>query len=182
MTATADIPPTKPDQPIVEVQNLKMYFPVTQGIMFQRVVGQVKAVDDVSFDIARGETMGLVGESGCGKTTTGRCILQLTRPTSGRIMFNGQDITRMDQRSLVDIRKQIQVIFQDPYSSLNPRMTIGHIIGEGPRVHGITKSKAETQERVEELLALAGLPTNLQGLAACDYTGTWGTFIRVPVI
>ena len=171
MTAMAEKPSTSSDQPIVEVQNLKMHFPVTQGIMIQRVVGLVKAVDDVSFSIARGETMGLVGESGCGKTTTGRCILQLTRPTSGRILFNGQDITRLDQRNLVNVRKQIQVIFQDPYSSLNPRMTIGQIIGEGPQVHGITKSRAETQDRVEELLALAGLPTNLHSRYPHELSG-----------
>jgi oligopeptide/dipeptide ABC transporter ATP-binding protein len=148
-------------QPLIDVRHLKMYFPVSRGILVQRVIGVVKAVDDVSFSIRPGETMGLVGESGCGKTTTGRCILQLTRATSGQILFEGQDITRMDQNELVSVRRKIQVIFQDPYSSLNPRMTIGHIIGEGPQVHKITQSRAENQERVKELLALAGLPTNL---------------------
>jgi oligopeptide transport system ATP-binding protein len=147
--------------PLVEVQNLKMYFPVTQGILFQRVVGQVKAVDDVTFTINRGETLGLVGESGCGKTTTGRCILQLTKPTAGQIIFEGRDITQLDNNALRDVRKRIQVIFQDPYSSLNPRMTIGQIIGEGPMVHKITKDKAANLARVKELLSLAGLPTNV---------------------
>ena len=158
-------------KPLVEVHHLKMYFPVTQGIMFQRVVGQVKAVDDVSFTIHQGETLGLVGESGCGKTTTGRCILQLTRPTSGEILFKGQDITRVDSVGMREVRKQIQVIFQDPYSSLNPRMTVGQIIGEGPYVHGITKSRAETLERAKELLALAGLPTNLHSRYPHELSG-----------
>jgi oligopeptide transport system ATP-binding protein len=158
-------------QALVEVRNLKMYFPVTQGILFQRVIGQVKAVDDVTFSIRKGETLGLVGESGCGKTTTGRCILQLTRPTSGQIIFDGDDITRFDQVGLRDVRKQIQVIFQDPYSSLNPRMTIGQIIGEGPTVHQITKSRAETQDRVMELLALAGLPANLHSRYPHELSG-----------
>ena len=158
-------------KPLVEVRNLKMYFPVTQGILFQRVIGQVKAVDDVTFSIRQGETMGLVGESGCGKTTTGRCILQLTRPTSGQILFDGEDITRLDQSGLREVRRKIQVIFQDPYSSLNPRMTIGQIIGEGPAVHQITKSRSETADRVKELLALAGLPTNLHSRYPHELSG-----------
>jgi oligopeptide/dipeptide ABC transporter ATP-binding protein len=167
--------PVQTDPPggnaLIEVRHLKMYFPVTQGVLIQRVVGLVKAVDDVTFTIRQGETLGLVGESGCGKTTTGRCILQLTRPTSGQIHFKGQDITRLDSRGLREVRRQIQVIFQDPYSSLNPRMTIGQIIGEGPRVHGITKSRAETTERVAELLALAGLPTNLHSRYPHELSG-----------
>jgi oligopeptide transport system ATP-binding protein len=146
---------------LLQIYNLKMYFPVTQGIVIQRVVGVVKAVDDISFTIRKGETLGLVGESGCGKTTTGRCILHLTRPTSGRILFKGEDIGAMSPVQMREMRKKIQVIFQDPYSSLNPRMTIGNIVGEGPRVHGITRSAKETSERVNELLNLSGLPTNL---------------------
>ena len=155
-------PPAVPDSDtLLDVKNLKMYFPVTEGILFQKMVGEVKAVDDISFKMRRGETLGLVGESGCGKTTTGRCILQLTKPTSGRIIFEGDDITRFSQDQMVEVRKKIQVIFQDPYSSLNPRMSIGQIIGEGPMVHKITKPGAETLDRVKELLSLAGLPTNV---------------------
>lgn len=146
---------------LLEVKNLKMYFPVTQGIIFQKLVGEVKAVDDISFFMRKGETLGLVGESGCGKTTTGRCILQLTRPTSGRIIFEGDDITKYGADKLRQVRKKIQVIFQDPYSSLNPRMTIGNIIGEGPSVHKITENPSATMDRVNELLTLAGLPTNI---------------------
>ena len=149
------------EEVILEVKNLKMYFPVTQGIIFQRVAGLIKAVDDISFSVRRGETMGLVGESGCGKTTTGRCILQLTRPTSGTINFEGANLMELDPGDLRDMRKKLQVIFQDPYSSLNPRMSIGEIIGEGPRVHKITPGRAITEKRVKELLSLVGLSTNL---------------------
>ena len=161
----------KDDNVLIDVRNLKMHFPVTQGIMFQRVVGLVKAVDDVSFRVYKGETLGLVGESGCGKTTTGRCILQLTRPTSGEIRFEGQDITQLDEKKLRDVRRKIQVIFQDPYSSLNPRMTIGQIIGEGPSVHKITTTRTENQDRVTDLLALAGLPTNLHSRYPHELSG-----------
>jgi len=156
---------------LLRVENLKMYFPVTQGIVFQKVVGEVKAVDNISFFINQGETLGMVGESGCGKTTTGRCILQLTRPTSGQIIFEGEDITRFNEEQMRDVRKKIQVIFQDPYSSLNPRMTVGDIIGEGPMVHGITKSKTENLDRVKELLSLAGLPTNLHSRYPHELSG-----------
>ncbi len=158
-------------QPLLEVKNLRMYFPVTQGIVLQRRVGEVKAVDDISFSINQGETLGLVGESGCGKTTTGRCILQLTRPTAGQILFDGEDITSYKGEQLREVRKKIQVIFQDPYSSLNPRMTIGQIIGEGPHVHKITTSKQETESRVKELLALTGLPTNLHSRYPHELSG-----------
>ncbi len=146
---------------ILQVNDLKMYFPVTQGIAFQRVVGQVKAVDGITFSVQNGETLGLVGESGCGKTTTGRCILQLTRATAGEILYNGRDLNKASAAEIREVRKQIQVIFQDPYSSLNPRMTIGEIIAEGPRVHGITAAGAATEKRVKELLSLAGLPVIL---------------------
>jgi oligopeptide transport system ATP-binding protein len=135
------------------------------------VVGEVKAVDDISFTIRRGETLGLVGESGCGKTTTGRCILQLNHPTSGSIVFEGQDITRYDQERMREVRRKIQVIFQDPYSSLNPRMSIGQIIGEGPSVHKITTSPAATESRVKDLLTLAGLSTNLYGRYPHELSG-----------
>jgi oligopeptide transport system ATP-binding protein len=142
---------------IVEVRGLKKYFPVLSGLFTQRVVGWIKAVDDVSFFIRRGETLGLVGESGCGKTTTGRCILQLDRATEGEILFEGQELTRLGDAELRPLRRQMQVVFQDPYSSLNPRMTIGQIVGEPIWVHGLLRDRGECQDRVEELLALVGL-------------------------
>ena len=142
---------------LVEVQNLKMYFPVTAGIFFQRAVADIKAVDDVSFFVRKGETLGLVGESGCGKTTTGRCVLQLYKPTAGKIMFHGVDLCTLNNRNMRPMRRQMQIIFQDPYSSLNPRMTAGAIIGEPLVVHGLAKSKLEYKERVGELLDIVGL-------------------------
>ena len=142
---------------LLEVKNLKMHFPVTSGMLFQRTVAHVKAVDDVSFSVRRGETLGLVGESGCGKTTTGRCILQLYKPTSGEVVFEGRDLTRLGTKQMRAMRREMQVIFQDPYSSLNPRMTAGNIIGEPLIVHGLVNGKAEYRERVAELLVNVGL-------------------------
>jgi oligopeptide/dipeptide ABC transporter ATP-binding protein len=143
---------------LVSVRGLKKYFPVTEGALVQRVVAQVKAVDGVSFDIRRGETLGLVGESGCGKTTTGRCILQLERPTEGEILFDGISLTKLDRKSMGTLRQRIQVIFQDPYSSLNPRMTVGEIIAEPIHVHNIEPDKQAQRRRVRELLSICGLP------------------------
>ncbi len=156
---------------LVEVRDLRMHFPVHSGIVLRQVVGWVKAVDGIDFSIQRGETLGLVGESGCGKTTTGRCILQLTRPTSGDILYEGQSLKAMSPKELRGLRRKIQVIFQDPYSSLNPRMTVGQIVGEAPSVHGLTHSHAETQARVKELLALAGLNSNLQSRYPHELSG-----------
>lgn len=146
---------------ILEVRHLKKYFPITSGIFFQHVIGLIKAVDDVSFSIRRGETLGLVGESGCGKTTTGRCILYLEKPTSGQILFEGKDLSALSNEALTRLRPRIQVIFQDPYSSLNPRMTIGQIIGEPARVHKIVTNRRERQELVAELLLMVGLRPNM---------------------
>ncbi|MFQ5684293.1 MAG: ABC transporter ATP-binding protein [Candidatus Binatia bacterium] len=142
---------------ILEVRGLKKHFPVYSGLITQRVRGWVKAVDDVSFSIQRGETLGLVGESGCGKTTTGRCILQLDRPTEGSILFEGQDLAKMSDNQLRPLRRRMQIVFQDPYSSLNPRMTIGQIIGEPIRVHRMVQNGSECRDRVAELLTVAGL-------------------------
>ena len=142
---------------LLEVKNLKMHFPVTSGLLFQRTVAHIKAVDDVSFFVRRGETLGLVGESGCGKTTTGRCILQLYRPTAGEVIFEGKELTTLSSKEMRLMRREMQVIFQDPYSSLNPRMTAGNIIGEPLIVHKLVSNKAEYRERVADLLQNVGL-------------------------
>lgn len=141
---------------LLKVENLVKHFPIKKGVVFQRTVGAVHAVDDVSFDIFRGETLGLVGESGCGKSTTGRTILQLHRPTSGKVLFEGVDLAKLKGETLRKKRRDIQMIFQDPYASLNPRMTIGKIIGEPMEIHR-TYSGAARERRVQELLALVGL-------------------------
>ena len=143
--------------PLVEVRDLKKYFPVIEGIVIQRTVAEVKAVDGVSFDIRKGETLGLVGESGCGKTTTGRCLLRLERPTAGSIVYDGVDMATLDRRGLSAVRQKIQVIFQDPYSSLNPRMKIGDIIAEPMHVHNIEPDAAARDKRVADLLTMCGL-------------------------
>jgi oligopeptide transport system ATP-binding protein len=142
---------------ILEVTDLKMHFPVGSGLLSRKPTGYVKAVDGVSFTVKRGETLGLVGESGCGKTTTGRCILQLYKPTAGKVKFDGQELTELNTKAMRAMRREMQVIFQDPYSSLNPRMTAGNIIGEPLIVHGLVKGKQEYREKVAELLANVGL-------------------------
>ena len=140
----------------MQVQDLVKHFPVSRGV-FSRSAGAVRAVDGVSFALRRGETLGLVGESGCGKTTTGRCILRLEQPTSGRILFEGKDLATLDNDALRSVRRKMQVIFQDPYSSLNPRMTIGEMIAEPLKVHAIVTGRAKREARVAELLAQVGL-------------------------
>jgi oligopeptide transport system ATP-binding protein len=142
---------------LLEVKGLKKYFPITSGIVVQRHVGDVKAVDGISFDVRRGETLGLVGESGCGKSTTGRTILQLYRPTDGTVTFEGVELSTLKGEDLRHMRRRMQMIFQDPYASLNPRMTIGRIISEPLQVHKVLNSGAERQERVEYLMEKVGL-------------------------
>ncbi|MBI2831475.1 MAG: ATP-binding cassette domain-containing protein [Chloroflexi bacterium] len=141
---------------LIEVKNLKMYFPVTRGLLLPRKVGEVKAVDDVSFSVKRGETLGLVGESGSGKTTVGLCLLQLYRPTSGEVLYQEKDLCKMRGAELRRMRRKMQMIFQDPYGSLNPRMTASGIISEPLKIHRLA-SNNERGKRVEELLSLVGL-------------------------
>ena len=155
--SSAQVSKAKLGEVLVDVKGLKMYFPITEGIVFSRVVAEVKAVDGISFYINKGETLGLVGESGCGKTTTGRCILQLENATAGEIIYEGRDLTKLSQKEMNVVREKIQVIFQDPFSSLNPRMKIGDILGEPIKVHGIIHDPKERQKRVRELLSLCGL-------------------------
>jgi len=141
---------------ILDVRNLYKHFPITKGFIFQKKVGAVRAVDGVSFSIRRGETLGLVGESGCGKTTTGRAILRLQEPTSGEAYFEGRNIFKLGKEDLRRMRRDMQIIFQDPYSSLNPRMTVGDIIGEPLEIHNLARGK-DKQRRVQELLEIVGL-------------------------
>lgn len=143
-------------EPLLRITDLSKYFPVTRGVMVARKIGDIKAVDRISFDIYPGETLGLVGESGCGKTTTGRVILKLVEPSAGKIVYDEQDITPFDKKSMAPLRREMQIIFQDPYASLNPRLTVGEAIGEPLVAHGMAK-RAEAKERVLELLRVVGL-------------------------
>jgi oligopeptide/dipeptide ABC transporter ATP-binding protein len=143
--------------PLVEVDELKVYFPIKEGIIRERHVGDVRAVDGVSFELRRGETLGLVGESGCGKSTTGRAILRLNEPTAGAVRFDGVDVTALKEAELRRMRRRMQMIFQDPYASLNPRMTVNGIVGEPLEVHGEGGTAAQRRERVGQLLATVGL-------------------------
>jgi oligopeptide/dipeptide ABC transporter ATP-binding protein len=156
--------------PLVEVRNLVKHFPITQGILFKKQVGKVHAVDDISFDIHEGETLGLVGETGCGKSTTGRLILRLLNPTSGSVRFEGRDITTIDQREMRPLRRRMQIIFQDPYASLDPRMTVGSIIGEPLVIHRIAEGQRKLR-RTQELMELVGLNPDRHNRYPHEFSG-----------
>ncbi len=155
---------------ILKVNDLTKYFPITRGLFRQKKIADVKAVDGVSFEVLKGETLGLVGESGCGKTTLGKCILQLYRPTSGEVIFENKDLSNLSDKELRVFRQKLQVIFQDPYDSLNPRFTAMDIIGEPLRIHNISHGK-EYQERVTDLLNLVGLAPYMAGRYPHEFSG-----------
>src|SRR6476660_8140577 len=144
------------EEPLLTVENLEKHFPITRGIIFQKEIGRVRAVDGVSFVVNKGETLGVVGESGCGKSTMARCVMRLLDPTGGSVVFDGQDITHLNRREMMDVRKKLMMVFQDPYASLNVRKRVGSIIGEALEVHKIGTA-AENKARVQELLDVVGL-------------------------
>lgn len=158
------------DNIMVEVKDLKMYFPVTRGIIRMKKIGDVKAIDEVSFDIRKGETLGLVGESGSGKTTVGKCILRLLKPTSGHVMFKGKDLSGIGGQELHDIRRNMQTIFQDPYGSLNPRMKVGDVIGEPLTVHNVARG-SDYLRQVDELLDVVGLSPRMKVRYPHEFSG-----------
>jgi peptide/nickel transport system ATP-binding protein len=156
--------------PLVEIDHLRVWFPIKSGLVLDRHIGDVRAVDDVSLEICRGETVGLVGESGCGKSTVGRAILRLYKPTAGRIVFDGRDISQLGESDLRTLRRRMQMVFQDPFASLNPRHSVGRIVGEPLRTHGLA-GKRETAARVRELLHTVGLPTDAAGRYPHEFSG-----------
>lgn len=155
---------------LIEIKSLKKYFPIYRGILFRRHVGDVRAVDGVDLDIPQGDTLGLVGESGCGKSTLGRCILRLIEPSDGQIFFNGAEITYLKTRDLRNLRRQMQIVFQDPQASLNPRMTAGQIIGE-PLVIFKQNGTADRRKRIHELMELVGLDTTMDSRYPHEFSG-----------
>lgn len=161
---------TSEKEPLVKVRNLKKYFPIYSGALLQRHAGDIKAVDGVSFDIYKGETLGLVGETGSGKTTVGRTMIRLYEPTAGKVMLDGIDLFSLGQREMSQIRRRIAIIFQDPYASLNPRMTIGSIIAEPLEIHKLARGK-EKEERVDELLGMVGLGAYCMNRYPYEFSG-----------
>lgn len=155
---------------ILDVRNLKMYFPVTRGLL-RRKVADVKAVDDISFKVKRGETLGLVGESGCGKTTTGRCVLRVYRSTEGQILFEDRDISTLPEGKIRPLRRRMSLVFQDPFGSLDPRQNAGSIVGEPLKVHKLVSSKQEYEERVEQLFRAVGLDPSMTDRVPHEFSG-----------
>jgi oligopeptide transport system ATP-binding protein len=165
------LPQNSSSEPILRVEDLKVHFPVTKGIIFQRQVATVKAVDGVSFTIRRGETLGLVGESGSGKSTTGLAVLRMLTPTAGRIVFEGQDIAPHRGAELLAVRRRMQMVYQDPYGSLNPRMTIRSIVGEPLAVHGLDTDRKAAREKIAELIASVGLLPDMADRYPHEFSG-----------
>ena len=161
---------TPSQSPILQVQDLRKYFTVTRGLL-QKEAAEVRAVDGVDFSIMQDETLGLVGESGCGKTTTGRCILRQYRPSGGQIVFDGEDITHLPQKKLREIRRKMTLIFQDPYGSLDPRMNAGSIVGEPLRIHKMCGNRQEYRERVEDLFRMVGLDPGMMNRFPHEFSG-----------
>lgn len=158
------------DRAILNIKDLKMHFMITRGLL-RKKVADVKAVDGVTFKIIKGETLGLVGESGCGKTTIGRCVIRLYRPTGGQIIFEGEDITSTPETKLRHIRRKISTIFQDPYSSLDPRQSAGNIVGEPLKIHHMAVKRSEYKERVEQLFNMVGLDPSMMARYAHEFSG-----------
>jgi oligopeptide transport system ATP-binding protein len=168
-TPAAARPPNDGD--LLRVEDLKVHFPVMKGVLIQKQVATVKAVDGVSFTLNRGETLGLVGESGCGKSTTGLAILRMLRPTAGRIIFEGEDIAAYDTRHMRKMRRRLQMVYQDPYGSLDPRMTVGDIVGEPLVVHGLAGNRQKYRERVADLIRMVGLLPDMAERYPHEFSG-----------
>ena len=167
---SAEAPRTDGAGPLVELDRLKLYFPIKSGLVLDRHIGDIRAVDDVTLTIRRGETLGLVGESGCGKSTVGRTILRLYRPTGGRVVFDGVDITALGEGELRPLRRRMQMVFQDPFASLNPRHSVGRIVGEPLRTHGLA-GRRDAAARVRELLVTVGLPADAATRYPHEFSG-----------
>jgi oligopeptide transport system ATP-binding protein len=171
---TSTVPPatsTPTGGPLLRVEDLKVHFPVMKGALFQKQVATVKAVDGVSFTLDRGETLGLVGESGCGKSTTGLAILRMLKPAAGRIVFEGEDIASYDKRQMRKVRRRLQMVYQDPYGSLDPRMTVGDIVGEPLVVHGLAGDRQAYRDRVADLIRMVGLLPDMAERYPHEFSG-----------
>ena len=170
-TAARAAPSTAHGEEILRVEDLKVHFPLTKGVVIRRQVGTIKAVDGVSFSLRRGDTLGLVGESGCGKSTTGLAVLRMLTPTAGRILFEGLDITSHDAGTMRTMRRHMQMVYQDPYGSLNPRMTVRSIVGEPLRIHGLASDDKAYRERVASLIAMVGLLPDMADRYPHEFSG-----------
>jgi oligopeptide transport system ATP-binding protein len=170
-TAAHAAPSTARAEEILRVENLKVHFPLMKGAVIRKQVGTIKAVDGVSFTLRRGDTLGLVGESGCGKSTTGLAVLRMLAPTAGRILFEGLDITGHDAATMRSVRRRMQMVYQDPYGSLNPRMTVRSIVGEPLRIHGLASDESAYRERVASLIAMVGLLPDMANRYPHEFSG-----------